>query len=110
MPFQVTWTQYKYFASRGIWSFLLVNFLGNLLMFVPVGFFSGLLAERPRWWKSTLASLALSFFIEEFQLFVSRGTDVDDLILNTLGGLMGYGCFLLVRKWDPGLISRCKKR
>lgn len=108
-PMRETWKQYRYYARRGIWSFLLINFLGNIVMFMPNGFFTALLVDRPRWWKSALATLGLSLFIEVFQLFVSRGTDVDDLILNTLGGLCGYWVFLLFRCVNPGLVRRCAK-
>lgn len=110
VPFRESWKLYLYWVRHGQWSDLWVNFLGNIVMFIPFGFFSGLLSRRPRWWKAALVTAALSLFIEGFQLLVSRGTDVDDLILNTLGGLMGYWVFLLVRKHDPGLVGRCGKR
>ena len=76
---------------------------------MPIGLFAGLLADKPRWWKGTLWAFGLSLFIEFFQLFVSRGTDVDDLILNTLGGLLGHGVFLLLRRVSPALVRRCAK-
>lgn len=108
-PFRETWNQYRYYARRGVWSFLLINFLGNIVLFMPNGFFTALLMDKPRCWKSVLATLGLSLMIEVFQLFISRGTDVDDLILNTLGGLLGYWMFLLIRRLNPGLVRRCAK-
>lgn len=108
-PFWETWKLYSYYARHSLWSFLLINFLGNIVMFMPNGFFAGLLMDKPRWWKVTLATFGLSLFIEVFQLFVSRGTDVDDLILNTLGGLLGYWVFLFFRRLNPGLVRRCAK-
>lgn len=100
----------RYYLQNHMWNAILVNFPGNIVMFLPIGFFVGLLMDKPRWWKSTLATFALSLFIEIFQLFISRGTDVDDLILNTLGGLWGHWCFLLLNRTDPGLVRRCAKR
>jgi glycopeptide antibiotics resistance protein len=80
-----------------------------VVIFVPIGLFSSLLMDRPRWWKAALVALFLSAFIEACQLFIPRGTDVDDLILNTLGGLWGYWAFLLLRKRNPGFVGRCGK-
>ena len=97
-----------YFKNR-MWTALLVNFLGNIVMFIPIGLFAGLLLDRPRWWKGTICAFALSFFIEISQLIVCRGTDVDDLILNALGGLLGQWLFLLLRRMAPGFVDKCRK-
>jgi len=93
-----------------MWGTVWVNFPGNILMFLPIGLFAGLLMDRPRWWKGTLWAFSLSLFIEVFQLFVSRGTDIDDLILNTLGGLLGHWVYLLLKKRRPKTVEKCKKR
>lgn len=84
------------FGFRWGGEMLVVNFLGNLAAFAPVG----LLA--PAFWPRTglalrvaAASFGLSFLIEALQYRSgSRVADVDDLILNTLGGLIGYGAWL----------------
>lgn len=99
----------RYYIKNGLWDAIWVNFPGNIIMFLPFGFFAGLLMDKPKWWKSALVTFGVSFFIECFQLLVSRGTDVDDLILNTLGGLLGHSCFLLLRQFNPGLVRRCGK-
>lgn len=101
---------FHFYYKNRMWTALLVNFLGNILMFIPIGLFAGLLSDRPRWWKGTLWALSLSLFIETAQLLVCRGTDVDDLILNTLGGLLGHWLFLLLRRIGPGLTGRCARR
>ena len=44
-----------------------------------------------------LMCLSLTCFIEGTQLFIGRTVDVDDLILNTLGCVIGYGILRLVR-------------
>lgn len=70
---------------------MLVNLLGNIAIFVPLGFFLPLLRTEFRTAFRTLAAgLSVSFFIEIVQLFTPRVTDIDDLILNTLGALVGY--------------------
>lgn len=101
---------FRFYLGNKMWTAILINFLGNVVMFIPIGFFAGLLSDRPCWWKAALWAFGLSLFIELAQLFVCRGTDVDDLILNTLGGLVGHWLFLAFRRAAPGFVSRCPKR
>jgi len=77
----------------------MVNILGNLAAFVPLGF---LLAEsRPELdqaGKVVLCSFLLSAFIEALQLASGqRIADIDDVLLNSLGGLLGFGMCRLFR-------------
>ena len=53
---------------------LLFMLLGNIIMFVPVGFFPALLWRRARWWKSLLAGFCSSCTIEFTQFFRSSRT------------------------------------
>lgn len=67
----------------------------NCLLFLPLGFFLPLLWPEFRSGKRTfLLGLGVSLVIELLQLFSFRFTDIDDLILNTLGAVLG---FLLAR-------------
>ncbi len=70
-----------------------VNILGNLAAFAPLGLLAPvLLGRRASAGRIASGSLAFSLFIESVQGFTGhRVADVDDLILNTLGGLIGYG-------------------
>ena len=73
----------------------LVNLAGNILIFVPLGFLPPLLWKKlARWWKTLPLCAGASLWIECAQLFLNRSVDVDDLILNTLGGLLGYLLFV----------------
>lgn len=81
------------------WSAFL--FLGNMGMFLPIGFFTALLWRRERLWRSTLVGFLASLSIETIQLFIDRGTDLDDLILNTVGAAVGYLLYRLVRAVAP---------
>ena len=69
-----------------------VNFLGNIVAFMPIGMIP--LLARPRWtrvWPAALLSLSLSVLIEAVQFSTGRRVaDVDDIILNTAGGILGY--------------------
>lgn len=89
-------------------SFFLVNFIGNLVMFLPIAFFTGLLYNKSSFLKCVLLTMAFSVFVEACQLPQDRGTDIDDVILNTLGGVMGYALYLIVRKIFPGFAKRCR--
>ena len=85
--------------TLGEWGFYMVA--ANALIFVPIGFFANLLWRRSRWWKGLAVGFCVSFTIEFLQLFVNRSTDVDDLILNTLGAFVGGLTALLLRRLAP---------
>lgn len=73
---------------------MFTNLFGNVLIFVPFGFFMPM-ASRYRSFLSTLFwSFGLSLCVESFQLITRVGSfDVDDLLLNTIGGVAGYIIF-----------------
>lgn len=72
-----------------------VNLFGNIAIFAPLGAFVGLLS-RMKWIGAIACSFLVSLSLECAQIVFSMGTfDVDDLILNTLGGLLGYAAYRL---------------
>lgn len=78
----------------------ITNILGNILMFVPLGFFVPLLWNRFRSKKRmVIFGAVISTLIECSQLFLIRCTDIDDVILNTLGTFCGYLIFEVVFRW-----------
>lgn len=109
-PFHSSWELLQFYIRHKLWGAVLINFPGNIIMFMPVGFFAALFSHCPKWWKSTLVTGFLSLSIELLQLFVSRGTDIDDLILNTLGGLLGFWVFYLVKRMRPHWVQSCSKQ
>ena len=68
----------------------LFNILGNIVMFLPFGFFPSLLWRGFGWRRAVLLSFAVTAFIEFWQLFVGRRFDVDDMIFNALGVFGGF--------------------
>lgn len=76
----------------------IVNLFGNILLFIPLGYFlPRLWTSLQKWWRTWLATLGIMLLVEVLQLFTLRGTcDVDDLILNLLGSALGYGIFRLL--------------
>jgi glycopeptide antibiotics resistance protein len=71
------------------------NIILNIAMFVPFGFlFSVCTAPRSKLWKTFLAGLLFTTAIETLQLLLGRGIfEMDDIINNTLGAVIGYGLF-----------------
>jgi glycopeptide antibiotics resistance protein len=105
------------FLSVGGWP-MIVNVLGNVAAFVPFGFLIPLLrVGRTGVARIALLSLALSALIETLQYLSGRRVaDVDDLLLNTLGGVLGYlSCACLrgknkLTRDAPALTYRAKSR
>lgn len=74
----------------------IINIVGNVALFVPSGILAGLLF-RPKWTALLLAPV-LSTGIELTQQQVGLSADIDDIILNTLGGVTGVVLALLARR------------
>ena len=72
-----------------------INLAGNVVMFVPLGFFLPLVAKPCREYRKHLAwVLMILLAIELLQLFSLLGScDVDDFILNVPGTAIGFGIF-----------------
>ena len=72
----------------------------NIIMFIPFGIGIPLLwKNRNTFVRTTFVGFMFSLLIEISQLFNFRATDIDDLIMNTLGTMIGYGIYyLLLRK------------
>jgi len=82
---------------------LLVDFGLNALLTIPFGFGLGFFF-RPKWWKLFLWALLTGFTLEGIQLLVDLTTgilyhtvDINDVILNSLGVMIGYGLFLILQ-------------
>lgn len=68
----------------------LTNFVGNIIIFIPWGFGIVSLWERNRKpLRMCFWILLLPVFIETIQLFADRFVDIDDIILNCTGGILG---------------------
>lgn len=81
---------------------VLLNILGNIVAFMPFGAFLPFFSVRCRRFLYTaLYSFELSFLVELLQLVSKVGSfDVDDLLLNTVGGMLGFlACMLATHAW-----------
>ena len=88
-----------------------IEVLINLVIFVPYGLFIGAVAPTWALWKAAAIFLATSLILESTQHLISTGTfDTTDLIVNTAGGLIGYGiCAALRRRFGsraPTMLAR----
>ncbi len=66
------------------------NVLGNMLMFLPYGFFISYYLKNKRPCLTLVLTLVASFSIELVQMGIGRVFDIDDILLNLLGGYLGY--------------------
>jgi glycopeptide antibiotics resistance protein len=99
VPFQ---TISDYLQYRQNMSFLrwFANIFGNMLIFLPLGLYLPLVFQRMRTFSKSLFTIAVvSISLEALQYILGTGsTDIDDLLLNTVGGSLGYCLFLLVTR------------
>ena len=90
--------------TNGVGAYL-VNSGLNILLFVPLGFILPLLWKEFRSRRAIcLTGFLLSLGIEMAQLLNYRISDVDDLIMNTLGAFLGYELFLLLSRKKKKLL------
>lgn len=81
-------------------TFALVEFIANIVLFVPVGVLFVLLLGWRRWWVALLLGIGLTASIEFAQLFLhDRVTDPRDLVSNSIGAIIGVALVLLVTAW-----------
>ena len=87
---------YEYRETVGTHAFL-INIFGNVLAFMPFGFFLPIVRGKKCGVLTILVQgLLFSLAIETVQLVTRLGSfDVDDILLNTAGTLAGYICFRL---------------
>lgn len=97
IPFQ----EIFFYLSDGRWFDFVYLFFGNILWFVPFGIYLG--SKGQGIGKTLLWTFLLSLTIEVLQFVFSSGySDMEDLILNTLGGLLGLLLYRLIPKKKSG--------
>ena len=77
---------------------LLAENIMNVVVFIPVGLLLSIAFKQMTWWKALLIGCGISVTIEALQFFLMRGfSEVDDVMHNTVGCLIGYGIYYLFR-------------
>lgn len=94
IPFREILRFYMYREKLGFKVFLL-NILGNILAFMPFGFLVPSLSNKKYGCnKIFIFALFISTFLEILQLLLTVGSfDIDDIILNSFGAILGYSLF-----------------
>ena len=70
------------------------NILGNIMLFIPYGFLSSYILKNRKISITFILSLIVSVTIEVVQYYIGRVFDIDDIILNVLGGIIGGLLFI----------------
>lgn len=85
---------------------VVVEKVPNIMLFIPLGFFIPIvLKSKRKLYKTSLICFCVTFGVEFFQYFIGRSSDIDDIITNLLGAIIGYmifkACnyFLEHKKW-----------
>lgn len=87
------------------------NLLGNILIFMPYGFFISMAGETRGFIKTFFYSMFLSLGVEIVQLVTKVGSfDVDDILLNTIGGVLGYLVFVICNRIRRNIACSESKR
>lgn len=84
-------------------NYLPLQIIGNLLLLMPLSFFAAIFKEKyRRFWPNLSLMFCSSLLIELLQLVMNffylgnRSFDVNDLLLNTLGSVIGWGFYKLI--------------
>lgn len=75
-----------------------LNVIGNIALFIPFGYIVASYTKTKKILPNLFVAVVVSLTIEFVQLNIGRSFDIDDIILNTVGCLVGYLVFLLI-KW-----------
>ena len=100
----VSWSSNNFIPFREIFRYhigsrlFLKNVLGNVLLFMPFGFFSSYYLKFKRPWVILGLTLVTSFSIEVIQMSIGRVFDVDDILLNIVGGYFGYLIYSVISR------------
>lgn len=100
----VSWSTNNFIPFREILRYnigsrlFIKNILGNMLLFLPFGFFVSYYLEIKKPYIPLLLTLIASTAIECVQMAIGRVFDIDDIFLNILGGLLGYVMYYILFK------------
>ena len=99
VPLKEITRYFRYYRTLGMPLFL-INIVGNMVAFMPFGFFLTIISRRSRKWYNTVSfGLIFSLILETLQLIFKVGSfDVDDMLLNTVGAGLGFLVYRTVQR------------
>ena len=83
--------------------------IGNILLFMPFGFFATYYTKIKKISSISFMSILVSLTIEVVQKYIGRSFDVDDIILNVVGGILGCLVYIgldAIRKKLPSIFQK----
>lgn len=83
--------------------------VGNVILFMPFGFFATYYTKINKIRNISLITFLVSLTIEVVQKFIGRSFDIDDIILNVIGGISGFLIYVAldaIRKKLPGFFQK----
>jgi glycopeptide antibiotics resistance protein len=80
-------------GSRGFF----YNVMGNIALFIPFGFFVSYYIKANKTHQIVLISIITSLTAELIQFKIGRAFDIDDIILNTIGAIIGFLAYLGIK-------------
>ena len=98
-PFRTIRLFWNVLGRQGYRFTAIINLGGNVIMFIPLGFFlPRVFPALQKFRRTVLATVLIITAVELTQLFTLLGTcDIDDLILNVIGAAIGYGLHQLLK-------------
>ena len=85
------------------------NVLGNVLLFIPFGYFVNTILKNKKISINILITFITSLSIELIQMNIGRSFDIDDILLNIVGGIIGYVMYKALSNVNDKLPSILKK-
>ena len=70
------------------------NVIGNIALFIPYGFFTSYFLNNKKLSVISILTIIISLTIESVQYYIGRVFDIDDIILNLIGGIIGFLVFV----------------
>ena len=97
------------FADIAFRSGIVTEMAENVLLFMPLGAGLPLVWKKGNFWRTALAGFSCTFFIELVQPFLSREGTLNDVVCNTLGTVLGFLLYLVIKLAFPGLAEKCRR-
>ncbi|GGE67714.1 VanZ family protein [Priestia taiwanensis] len=102
VPFQSIYAYVSGFTNYNL-STWMMNIVGNIVVFIPFGSLLPLLSKKYMKTKKLIMTCTLSLLVVEgLQLATMRGIfDIDDIILNMTGILIGFAMWGMIKRYTP---------
>lgn len=103
MPFKEI-LRYEFGSKYFMW-----NVVGNVLIFMPFGFIVSLILNSAKVNRPLIITLITSLTIELVQMSIGRTFDIDDILLNCLGGIFGFLLYIgltAIKRHLPKFLQR----